>query len=148
MREREKEHSFTHFTLPFSSLSPPFLLLPPFPLLVVLRLYKSLEFAVDFENALCERNPILRVLSAADSGSKCFRMLFDNIHWAIKIGLLPSLDEKRFGRLANAFWLTGLFAAIGKNYVLYTSALKKEARARKDQQVCSGGGAVREEMMG
>lgn len=100
----------------------------------LIRLYKCLDFAVDFESALFEPNPTLRVLSAADSLSKCVRMCFDHIHWAIKVGLLPTWDEKRFGRLANVFWLTGLVAAVSKNYFLLDRAMKREARARKEQQ--------------
>ena len=53
----------------------------------VFRLFRTIDFILAAKNALSEPDIIVRFVKVFDNLFKALRMLIDNIHWAIKIGV-------------------------------------------------------------
>jgi hypothetical protein len=104
---------------------------------VVFRLFRSIDFLLLAKKALRDRNPVTRILSFVDNIAKALRMALDNLHWAVKIGLLRG-NEPLLNKSMMIFWFAGLvLGIIQSTYVLYGLMLKEELlRSRKDVSPC------------
>lgn len=87
-----------------------------------MRLAKTVDYLLAAQNALSERDPVVRALSVLDGLNLALRMIFDNLQWAAKAGVYDG-DEKHLGRVANLFWLLGLLMSIARG--LYKIQLLK-----------------------
>ena len=80
----------------------------------------------------------MRALSVLDGLNLALRMVFDNMQWAVKVGVADG-DEKRLGRLANTFWLLGLLMSIARGIYRMRQLREDEAIHRASGNVSGDG---------
>eukprot|EP00042_Codosiga_hollandica_P047502 m.516063 g.516063 ORF g.516063 m.516063 type:complete len:233 (-) comp57470_c0_seq1:1245-1943(-) len=105
------------------------------------RLFRTIDFALLALNSLKEVDPILRVIKVVDNLSKAFRMLLDNLHWAVKIGLLKG-NEPLLNWYMMVFWFLGLLLGTVQSTYVLSNLMKKEKLLRRQHDL-AGAEALR-----